>query len=652
MGQEGWREDAADRQRDFSRPPGSLEGPRDLGPLGAIPVKDGTLFRVWAPKARSLHLVVEGHASGREKHPMEREEAGYFRLVLEGARPGMDYRYLLDGEILRPDPASRLQRSGVHGPSTVWWPPEDPPAPFSGSPLRHLIFYELHVGTFSPTSDFDGILPHLDHLVKTGVTALELMPLSQFPGRRNWGYDGVFPFAVQWSYGGPDALLRLVREAHLRGISVFLDVVYNHLGPEGNYLSDFGPYFSTTTRTPWGNALNFDGPDSDHVRHYFLENLRSLALTFDLDGFRLDAIHAIRDQSPHPFLADLSDLAGNIGVRRGRPLPLIAESNANDRFTVRPVEQGGLGLDSQWSDDFHHALHVAFTGERLGYYRDFSGFDDLKESLAQGFVYRGQYAPSFRCRRGSDSRDLPGEAFVFFAQNHDQTGNRMQGERLAALLPPEALPAVAALVLLSPGLPLLFMGEEYGETRPFLYFTDHGDPDLIEAVRKGRQDEFAAFSWAGEVPDPQDPETFERSRLLLTDPETSLSDFQERLLAFTSRLAEIRKTVSALSPPEAIGGLQNRVFSPSDSVLAIERRDFTCGVLLLANLSSSLRRVTFPTLFDSSSPLPPRKREILLDSRDFFGPGKVVAPPSPKTIEGEELALEPFHVLLLAGRSL
>ncbi|MGC8529212.1 MAG: malto-oligosyltrehalose trehalohydrolase [Leptospirillia bacterium] len=646
------REDAVDRQRDFSQPPGSLEGPRDLGPLGATPVKGGTLFRVWAPKARSLHLVVKGGPSGDKKHLMEREGNGYFRLVLEGARPGMDYRYLLDGETLRPDPASRLQRYGVHGPSTVWWPPEDPPPPFSGSPLRHLIFYELHVGTFSPTSDFNGILPHLDHLVKTGVNALELMPLSQFPGRRNWGYDGVFPFAIQWSYGGPDALLRLVREAHLRGISVFLDVVYNHLGPEGNYLSDFGPYFSSTTRTPWGNALNFDGPDSDHVRHFFLENLRSLALAFDLDGFRLDAIHAIRDQSPHPFLADLSQLAGNIGARRGRPLPLIAESNANDRFTVRPVVQGGLGLNSQWSDDFHHALHVAFTGERLGYYQDFSGFDDLKECLAQGFVYRGQYAPSFRCRRGSGSRDLPGESFVFFAQNHDQTGNRMQGERLSALLPPEALPAVMALVLLSPGLPLLFMGEEYGETRPFLYFTDHGDPDLIEAVRRGRQEEFAAFSWAGEVPDPQSPETFERSRLILTDPETPLSHFQESLLSFTSRLSEIRKTLSALSPPEEIGGPQNRVLSAGDSVLAIERRDFSSGVLLLLNLSSSPRRVNLPSLFAPAPPLPFGGREILLDSRDFFATTKGATRPSPKTVEGEELTLEPFGVLLLAGSPL
>ena len=645
------REDAADRQKDFSRPPGSLAGPRDLGPLGATPVREGTLFRVWAPQSRSLDLVIEGHPSASERYPMEREEDGYFRLLIEEVRPGTNYRYLLDGGILRPDPASRLQRSGVHGPSTVWWPPEDSPPPFSAPPLRDQIFYELHVGTFSPTSDFDGILPLLDHLVKTGVTALELMPLSQFPGTRNWGYDGVFPYAVQWSYGGPDGLLRLVREAHLRGLSVFLDVVYNHLGPEGNYLSDFGPYFSTTTRTPWGNALNFDGPDSDHVRHFFLENLRSLALTFDLDGFRLDAIHAIRDQSPHPFLADLSRLAKNIGSRRGRPLPLIAESNANDRFTVRPVEEGGLGLDSQWSDDFHHALHVAFTGERLGYYRDFSGVDDLKESLAQGFVYRGQYAPSFRCRRGSDSRDLPGASFVFFAQNHDQTGNRMQGERLAALLPPEALPAVAALVLLSPGLPLLFMGEEYGETRPFLYFTDHGDPELIEAVRRGRKEEFSAFSWAGDLPDPQDPETFERSRLILADPANPLSHFQKRLLAFTSRLAKLRKTVSALSPPEAIGGDQNRVFSPADSVLAIERRDPSREVLLLVNLSSSPRQIPLLPLF-SPSPLPSGGKEILLDSRDFFGSGEAAARSSPKTTGEDDLSLDPFHVLLLDGRPL
>ena len=636
----GVREET-ERQADFSLSPESLAGPRDLGPLGALPQETGTLFRVWAPKASSLHLVREGPGP-RSEIPMERESDGYYRLFLEGALPGTTYRYLIDGKILRPDPASRLQREGVHGPSTVWGAPEALPVAFSGHLLRDLLFYELHVGTFSPTSDFDGIHPHLDHLVRTGITALELMPVAQFPGRRNWGYDGVFPFAVQWSYGGPEALWRLVRECHVRGLSVFLDVVYNHLGPEGNYLQDFAPYFSTTTRTPWGDALNFDGPESDHVRHFFLEHLRTLTLLFDLDGFRLDAIHAIRDQSPHPFLADLSHLAKNMASRRGRPLHLVAESNANDRRTVLPVREGGLGFDSQWSDDFHHALHVFLTGERTGYYQDFSGQEDLAEALSKGFVYRGQYAPSFRHRRGSDSLDLPGQTFVFFAQNHDQTGNRMQGERLSSLLSPEALPAVAALVLLSPGLPLLFMGEEYGETHPFLYFTDHGDPDLIEAVRRGRREEFAAFSWSGEVPDPQDPLTFERSRLSLTSPGRPLSTFQEDLLRFTSRLAEIRRTRPELSPSDRMGSPRNRVGSPAGGILALFRGDASSGILLLVNLSGTPRPLG-PFLPEEWDPLSP---EILLDSASFFGiPSRPFSPSA-----GPGVLLEPFRVLVLSGR--
>ncbi|MCL4485255.1 MAG: malto-oligosyltrehalose trehalohydrolase [Nitrospirae bacterium] len=635
-------EASTDRKMDFSLSPGSLAGPRDLGPLGADPSGTGTFFRVWAPRASSLHLVRED-PEARAEYPMEREEGGYFSLFLEGALPGTTYRYLIDGTTLRPDPASRLQREGVHGPSTVWGAPEASPVPFAGHALRDLVFYELHVGTFAPSSDFDGILPFLDHLVRTGVTALELMPVSQFPGRRNWGYDGVFPFAVQSSYGGPEGLFRLVREAHLRGLSVFLDVVCNHLGPEGNYLSDFGPYFSRTTRTPWGEALNFDGPESDHVRHFFLENLRTLSLLFDLDGFRFDAIHAIRDQSPHPFLADVARLAANIAARRGRPLHLVAESNANDRRTVLPVEDGGLGFDSQWSDDFHHALHVAFTGERTGYYEDFSGTGDLVQALAKGFVYRGQHAPAFRCRRGSASEDLPGKSFVFFAQNHDQTGNRMQGERLAALLPPEALPAIAALVLLSPGLPLLFMGEEYGETRPFLYFTDHGDPDLISAVRKGRKEEFAAFSWSGEVPDPQDPLTFERSRLVLSDTGVTLSPFQKDLLRWTARLAGIRKSFPALSPPDPIGGPRNRVFSPADGVMVSLRSDASSRILILVNLTDTSRALPASRLFQEGEE---ESREVLLDSAAFFG----TRPPLSLSSGRPEVRLGPFHALLLSGR--
>ncbi len=633
-------DESFDRALDFSRPPETLAGPRDLGPLGAVPDNCGTAFRVWAPRARTLDLVVEGPGPP-VRHRMEREKNGYFRTHLAGALPGTTYRYLIDGETLRPDPASRLQREGVHGPSTVWARPEAPTQPFPGHSLQDLFFYELHVGTFSPSSTFEGILPYLDHLARIGVTALELMPVSQFPGARNWGYDGVFPFAVQWSYGGPDGLFRFVREAHRKGLSVFLDVVYNHLGPEGNYLSSFGPYFSETTRTPWGEALNFDGPESDHVRHFFLENLRTLALNFDLDGFRLDAIHAIRDQSPHPFLADISCLAKNIAARRGRPLHLVAESNANDRRTVLPVSEGGLGFDAQWSDDFHHALHVHFTGERDGYYQDFSGTGDLALALSKGFVYRGQPSPAFRCRRGSASEDLPGHSFVFFAQNHDQTGNRRMGDRIATLVSPEALPLITALVVLSPGLPLLFMGEEYGEDRPFLYFTDHGDPDLVRAVREGRKREFASFGWTEEVPDPQDPETFARSRLSLTDPESSLSSFQHRLLDWTARLAKIRRTMPALHLPGPVGGPGNRVMASDDGLLIVLRGDPPASrIVLLANASREPRPLAAP-FFPTEWKVGPLA--LLLDSGPAFGKN-----PFPLPLAGRTgLTLDPYRTLLL-----
>ncbi len=638
------KEEIFARTRDFASRPGTLAGPRDLGPLGALPGPEGVLFRVWAPRARSVGLRVEGPAPPND-YSMEAEGEGYYRLFLEGALPGTRYRYLIDEKTLRPDPASRLQQEGVHGPSTVWGASEAPPPRFPGHALSDLVFYELHVGTFSPPGTFEGILPALDHLTALGVTALELMPIAQFPGRRNWGYDGVYPFAVQDSYGGPDGLLRLVREAHIRGLSVFLDVVYNHLGPEGNYLSSFGPYFSSTTRTPWGEALNFDGPDSDHVRHFFIEHLRTFALVFDIDGFRFDALHAIRDQSPHPFLADLSLAAENIGSRRGRPLHLVAESNANDRRTVIPVHREGLGLDAQWSDDFHHALHVILTRERNGYYEDFHGMTDLLEAFGKGFVYRGQPSRSFRCRRGSPSEDLPGASFVFFAQNHDQTGNRMQGERLSSLAPPEALPAILALVLLSPGLPLLFMGEEYGETRPFLYFTDHGDPDLIEAVRAGRKNEFGAFSWTGEIPDPGDPLSFERSRLILTDPSKDLSSSQRSLIRWTARLSHIRKSLPALAPPPRISGPDNLVLSPGDRVFANLRRDAASEsrTLLLVNLSGEGRRVSAAFIKEVCGLSAPRP---LLDSLSMDGdlsPDPLPDPP--------DLLLSPFRALLLSEAS-
>lgn len=516
-------------------------------PLGATYLGEGRCaFLVWAPKADRVELELGNPA----KTPVEMRPFGdgYFGVVAEGAPPGTRYMYRLDGKVARPDPASRFQPEGVHGPAAVI-DPEFPwrDAAWHGIPLRDYILYELHVGTFTPEGTFDAVIPRLDALVQLGITVVELMPVAQFPGGRNWGYDGVYPFAVQSSYGGPDGLRRLVDACHERGLAVALDVVYNHLGPEGNYFADFGHYFTDRYRTPWGQAINFDDQHSDHVRRYFVENALHWITDFHIDSLRLDAVHAIFDESARPFLRELGQAVHQRAERLNRRVTVIAESNKNDARQIEAVEIGGYGLDGVWADDFHHALHVALTGERDGYYEDFHGVPCLAKSLQEGFVYTGQYAP-FRARRhGVPAAHLPPERFVVCAQNHDQVGNRARGERLTALVDFDSLKLAAAALLLSPGVPLLFMGEEYGETAPFLFFVSHSDPDLIEAVRRGRRREFASFSWTDDVPDPQAEETFRRSRLdwkQLDNPQqTVLRDWYRELI-------RLRKSTSALCTPE------------------------------------------------------------------------------------------------------
>jgi maltooligosyltrehalose trehalohydrolase len=372
------------------------------------------------------------------------------------------------------------------------------------------VLYELHVGTFTAQGTFDAIVPHLDELKDLGITAIEIMPVAQFPGERNWGYDGVYPCAVQNSYGGPEGLKRLIDACHQRGLAVILDVVYNHLGPEGNYLHDFGPYFSDRYRTPWGSAINFDGPDSDEVRRFFIENALSWITEFRLDALRLDAVHGIFDFSARHFLQELASAVHEQAERLNRRIYVIAESDLNDVRLVRSPELGGYGIDAQWNDDFHHALHTLLTGERNGYYEDFGRIQDLAKAFAEGFVYSGAYSPARRRRHGNTSKDIAARRFVVFAQNHDQVGNR---DRLSALVSFEGLKLAAAVVLLSPFIPLLFMGEEYGETAPFPYFVSHSDPDLIEAVRHRRQEEFAHLQKAEEPPDPQEEATRQSARL-------------------------------------------------------------------------------------------------------------------------------------------
>jgi maltooligosyltrehalose trehalohydrolase len=439
---------------------------------------------------------------------------GYFTGVTRG-QAGLRYFYLLDGERRRPDPASRALPDGVHGPSEVVdtgafvWSDTG----WRGLPLKAMVIYELHVGTFTPEGTFDAVIPRLAQLRELGVTAVELMPVASFPGRRNWGYDGVGLFAPQRSYGGPAALQRLVDACHARGLAVVLDVVYNHLGPEGNYLADFGPYFTDRYATPWGQAVNYDGEDARGVRDFVIGNALYWVREFHIDGLRLDAIHGIFDASPVHILRELNDAVQRLARRLGRIVPVVAESDLNDRRVIDPVRKGGYGLAGQWSDDFHHALHTLLTGERNGYYEDFGSLNHLARAYTDGFVYSGQLS-SFRKRpHGTAARDLPPERFVVCSQNHDQVGNRAQGDRLSSLVDFEALKLAATATLLSPYAPLLFMGEEYGERAPFLFFTDFGDPALQEAVSRGRQEEFTAFGWAGEIPDPQALPTFVRSKL-------------------------------------------------------------------------------------------------------------------------------------------
>lgn len=481
--------------------------------LGAMPRADGhTEFRVWAPHAKELEVHI---VAPRERtFALRAEPDGYFAGNMPEVAAGARYLLRLNRGNERPDPASRLQPDGVHGPSEVVdsqlaWTDQN----WRGVPLEQCVFYELHVGTFTPEGTFDAIIPRIPALRELGVNFIELMPVAQFPGSRNWGYDGVYPYAAQSSYGGPAGLRRLVNACHAHGMGVALDVVYNHLGPEGNYLGEYGPYFTNRYRTPWGEALNFDGPASDHVRRFFIENALYWVAECHIDALRLDAVHAIVDVSALPFLEELGVAVHEFAGKAGRQVHVIAESDRNDSRFIRPRPSGGMGLDAQWSDDFHHSLHALLTGERSGYYEDFGKVEHLTRAYSEGYVYSGQYSSYRKRRHGNVSKDLPARQFVVSAQNHDQVGNRRLGERFGQLLPFESQKLAAGVLLLSPCVPLLFMGEEYGETAPFQYFVSHGDRELIEAVRRGRREEFARFQWTGEVPDPQDEQTFARCRL-------------------------------------------------------------------------------------------------------------------------------------------
>jgi maltooligosyltrehalose trehalohydrolase len=514
---------------------------------------------------------------------MEATGHGSFHVTAE-VEAGAHYGYRLDGGDDLPDPASRWQPYGVHGPSAV----VDPAAfrwsddGFRAPPLPELVIYELHVGTFSEAGTFDGAIARLDDLVELGVTACELMPVAQFPGARNWGYDGVNLWAPHSTYGGPDGLRRLVDACHARGLAVVLDVVYNHFGPEGNYLERFGPYLSERHHTPWGQAVNVDGPDSDEVRRFFIANALHWLDEYHVDALRLDAIHGIVDTSATPFLRELGEAVAAFGERSRRPRMLIAESDLNDPRVVLPPALGGLGLDSAWCDDLHHALHAALTGERDGYYADFGTLADLAKALRQGFVYDGQLSRYRGRRHGAPPIGLEGRHFTVFAQNHDQVGNRALGDRLSTIVDLERQKLAVGVVLLSPFVPLLFMGEEYGETAPFLYFTDHGDEALNAAVREGRAREFAAFARAGTLLDPHDPEAFARSRL---DWAAREQGAHAQLLYFYRGLLSLRRE---LAPLRRLSLRDASVTTLEDAdVLFLRRRAGTEEVLVAFHLGAS-----------------------------------------------------------------
>ena len=595
--------------------------------LGAIWLGDGRArFTVWAPRARNVEIHLHGERP--RSVALEPGQRGYFSASVDGVTPGARYTYRLDGDDEWPDPASRSQPDGVHGPSAVVDPSFDwADDGWRGVAQEDLVIYELHVGTFSAAGTFDGVVPHLPYLRDLGVTAVELLPVAQFPGERNWGYDGVDLYAPQSSYGGPDGLRRLVDACHAQGLAVLLDVVYNHLGPEGNYLEKYGYYFTDRYHTPWGDAVNMDGPWSDEVRRFFVENALYWVREYHIDGFRLDATDRIIDESAIHFLRQLSTAVRDEATRQGRHIWTIAESDANDVRYVVPAERNGHGLDAQWGDDLHHALHALLTGERGGYYSQFGSAGQLAKAIRQVFVFDGVYSEYRHKTYGSSPDQAAARQFVVCSQNHDQVGNRATGERLAHIVDRDSAHLAAAVYLLSPYLPLIFMGEEYAENAPFQYFTSHTDPALAEAVSQGRRAEFSRFDWRPDVPDPQDPATFERSKL-----DHSLREHGEHreMLELYGALIRLRRERPALA---RLDKHRQEVTELDGDVLLVRRWTEGDEVAMVYNLSREPRS---PVL-----PLPPGDWRSLLATAGE-PPERLIAP------DAARLDLPPRSAIVLA----
>ncbi len=534
---------------------------------------------VWAPLAESVAAVTR---NGTE--PMQRHEYGWW--ATEKKYPaGADYAFSVDGGPPLPDPRSPQQPDGIHGFSRVldhgayeWgdagWQPR---------PLASAVIYEMHVGTFTPEGTFAAAKNQLGYLAELGITHLELMPVNQFSGRRGWGYDGVDLYAPHNGYGTPDDLKALVEACHAQGISVLLDVVYNHLGPTGNYLAMYAPYFTDKYCTPWGRALNFDGSHSDQVRQFFIDNAVMWLRDYHFDGLRLDAVHAIHDSSAYTFIEELGRAVRRLEKSLARPLVLIAENDRNDPRFIQPRCCGGFGLDAQWNDDFHHALHAFLTGEQSGYYADFGPLWQIAKALTRGYVYDGLYSVFRGRRHGRRLESLEPWRLIGYAQNHDQVGNRAKGDRLSALVSPGKLKIAAALVLTAPFVPLIFQGEEWAASSPFAFFSGHEEPELAEAVRKGRRREFASFGWKPEeIPDPQSEEIFLRSKLIWREKEEGL---HKEILQWYADLIALRKSLADLNS----GDFPDSVKIDEDSGTLLMRR----GKIMLACNFSKFERTFY-----------------------------------------------------------
>lgn len=589
---------------------------------------------VWAPGKKKVELIITG---SNNPIALEKDAFGYWRTSTAAIHSGDHYQFRIDDDLEVPDPASLSQPDGVPGSSQAInlknfkWNEGN----WKNIPLQEYIIYELHTGTFTPEGTFEGIESKLDHLIDLGITAIEIMPVAQFPGGRNWGYDGVFPFAVQNTYGGPGGLQRLINACHQKNLAVILDVVYNHLGPEGNYFKSYGPYFTEKYKTPWGEAINLDDAWCDGVRNYFIENALMWFRDFHVDALRLDAVHAIKDFSPVHFLHELRRQVDALKNATGREHYLVIECDLNDTKYINPEGDGAYGMDSQWIDEFHHALRVTATGDQTGYYSDFQGIEHLAKSYRDAYVYDGGFSTHRKKLFGVPAKNNPGQQFIVFSQNHDQIGNRMAGERTSVLVSFEMQKLMAGAVMVAPFLPMLFMGEEWSEPNPFLYFISHTDPDLVEAVRKGRKEEFAAFHSEAVPPDPFAATTFQQSTLQwqLTGekPHSVMLEYYRALIA-------LRKKTPALAIPDRS---RSEASCDSDkSILTLHRWMNDQHVYCVMNFSKRQQPATLPDTNGSY--------QVVLDSsaEKWNGPGNETI--ADKAINGRNRAitLQPESIII------